>query len=255
MHPVPLAALRDNYIWVIQDDRKLTVIDPGEANPVLNYCQEHDTTVSFILITHHHHDHTGGIQILKKHFPHVQVIGPADLRMYTPDIPIHKDTKMVQTTHPKRTWHILHTPGHTMDHICYHCDEHFFCGDTLFSAGCGRAFEGQPSDLYDAFTQISKLPNNTVLYPAHEYTYQNCLFALRVDPNNPHLQQATQEAREKTAQKQPTLPTTLAREKNINPFLRTHTTCIQNNLKQITDSSLTNPLEVFATLRKIKDNY
>lgn len=255
MQPIALNALYDNYIWAIPDNVSLTVIDPGEAQPVLDYCRKQSLNLTTILITHHHHDHTGGIATLKECFPAAQVVGPANVNAYQPDIAIHPHTTQIHTRNPDRTWRIIHTPGHTMDHICYYLAPHLFCGDTLFSAGCGRAFEGSYEDLYHSLQTLQKLPPETLVYPAHEYTLQNCEFALSIDPHNTDLQQAHAQAKKLRAQKQPTLPSTLAHEQRINPFLRTDDPSLHQQLNKITATTYTNALEVFTTLRKIKDNY
>ncbi len=255
LQPIALTALRDNYIWVIPNNKNLTVIDPGEAQPVLDYCKENALTITTILITHHHYDHTGGLATLKQHFPTAQLVGPSDLDACPPDTAIYPHTTHVHTTNPARTWSILHTPGHTMDHVCYYSAPHLFCGDTLFSAGCGRAFEGSYQDLFQSLQTIQKLPPETGVYPAHEYTLQNCEFALSVDPDNEDLQKAYIKAKRLRAKNQTTLPTTLAHEQRINPFLRTHEPTLHNHLNKITATTYSNTLEVFTTLRKLKDNY
>lgn len=255
MQPIPLAALHDNYIWIIPHDRSLTVIDPGDAQPVLDYCNEHSLTLTTILITHHHLDHTGGIASLKQHFPTAQLIGPASLHTTSPDVAIYPHTTDIHTDGPIKTWRILHTPGHTMDHICYYSAPHLFCGDTLFSAGCGRAFEGTHEDLFHSLETLLKLPADTRVYPAHEYTLQNCDFALSVDPNNADLIKAQRDAKQLRSKNQPTLPTTLAKEQRINPFLRLQDPALRDHLSKITPITCANALEVFTTLRKLKDNY
>ena len=142
-----------------------------------------------------------------------------------------------------------------MDHLCYYNAPHLFCGDTLFSAGCGRAFEGSYQDLYQSLKILQKLPSQTQLYPAHEYTLNNCQFALSIDPDNADLQKAEREASQLRSENQPTLPTTLDKELRINPFLRVQNHTLRNRLNKITTTTCTNALEVFTTLRKLKDNY
>ncbi|QYJ84627.1 hydroxyacylglutathione hydrolase [Shewanella mesophila] len=254
----PIAAFNDNYIWLISDahNKQHYVVDPGDSNVVITYLKQHNIELSGILITHHHHDHTGGILGLQAHSGHkLHVYGPDDenIEGITHSISAQMDsiTLPLLPTPIK----VFHLPGHTLGHIAYLIDGHLFCGDTLFSAGCGRLFEGTPTQMLRSLNRLSELDDDTLVYPAHEYTLANLSFALHVEPANKALQQYHQKAMQLRTEEQPTLPTTLALEKAINPFLRANSADIQQNLSTHFQQPISDEQTCFTLLRQWKDNF
>ena len=255
MNIIPIPALKDNYIWVIEHAHALTVIDPGESQPVLNYAQEHNLNITDILITHHHHDHTGGVKRLKHAFPQALVVGPKMPATICPIDYIITQEAVYKSAKTKLNWTILQTPGHTLDHICYYLPGILFCGDTLFSAGCGRLFEGTALDMYTSLKKIYTLPDSTKIYPAHEYTLNNISFAEKVMPDSSQLQEYKVKIKHKRSTNHPSLPTSLEQEKAINPFLRSHCETLKAKVNQLTYTNCTSELDVFTALRKLRDNH
>lgn len=250
---IPLPAFQDNYIWLIvhENRRTLTCIDPGDAIPVLSYATHHQLSLESILLTHHHHDHIGGVAPLCQHFPDAIVYAPHDQRIPFAHRRVSEGDTLKMTDYCFR---VMEIPGHTSSHIAYHdIEQHWlFCGDTLFSGGCGRVFDGSLEDLYNSLLKIRQLPPQTAVYCAHEYTQANLRFAAFVEPQNPWIQAYQAEL----AQHHPacTLPSTLAKEKNINPFLRADTVALR-------DFALTrqldwdDPFEIFKCLRAEKNEW
>lgn len=169
-----IPAFNDNYIWLIQNsDQRCAVVDPGDAKPVLEYIQTHNLTLDAILITHHHADHTGGISELARHFPNADIVGPAN----DPVPPLtHPVSGGDQIKLFDEVFFVLGLEGHTLGHIGYVGDGKLFCGDVLFSAGCGRVFEGTMEQMYTSLEKIAALPEETEVYCAHEYTAGNLFF-------------------------------------------------------------------------------
>lgn len=251
MKILALQSLTDNYIWILEKKDSIIAVDPGTAEPVLAYLANCQSQLSAILLTHHHHDHTGGVRTLQTHFPSATTYGPR-----IPDL--HVD-HVVSTQHAVMVdhvpWQILHTPGHTLDHICFYHDHHLFCGDTLFSAGCGRVFEGTSQQLFAGLEKIKTLPDDTFLYPAHEYTLDNLKFAQHIEPHNTALATHVQHVRSVRRRDRPSVPTTLLQEKNINPFLRCHQHEIQERVAMLSKKSCTTPLSTFTAMRALKDQF
>lgn len=251
MYTEAVSAFDDNYIWVIRDDTVCIVIDPGDATPVLDYIQRHQLSLSAILITHHHHDHTGGI---------TELVAAFDCPVYGPDNPSIKgithpvtDGGRVQLQAPELTFEVIACPGHTLDHIAFYCKPWLFCGDTLFSAGCGRMFEGQPAQFWQSLQRLTALPADTEVYCAHEYTAANLKFAKLVEPDNKMIDEHMDWVQKKRQRNEKTLPTTIALEAQINPFLRCHLQTIKDAAQHHAQTSLTEPAEVFACLRHWKN--
>lgn len=242
----PVTAFTDNYIWTIEQAPSAVCIDPGAAEPVLQFLQKNHLTLDAILITHHHLDHTGGIDALSKHYPQCQVYGPANIPNITQ---VTQEHDSIQTA--VGTFHTWDIGGHTQSHLGYFIESHFFCGDTLFSAGCGRVFDGTITSLFHSLQKINTLPEYTLLYPAHEHTLNNLKFALTLEPDNPNLQAAFSFAQEH----KPTLPTSLEHERLINPFLRTNQTEFIKNIQKNTQYPTKDALTLFTALRKAKDNF
>lgn len=248
-----LPALSDNYIHLLHDPQSGTtaVVDPAEAGPVLVALAVHGWRLDHVLNTHHHGDHVGANLELKRHTG-CQIVGAACDRSRIPGIDIaltHGDTFMLGA----EVLQILETPGHTLGHIVYHAPDSqaLFCGDTLFSLGCGRLFEGTAAQLYQSLQHIKALPPQTRIYCAHEYTAANGRFALSVEADNRDLQQRLMEVAALRRAGLPSLPSTLAQELASNPFLREHSPSIRTHL-QMQDHE---PVEVFAKLRALKDNF
>lgn len=248
---VPIPAFSDNYIWVIIDETQtcFDCVDPGQAEPIINYANTHGLTLRNILLTHHHDDHIGGVCNLTKTFPNCMVYGPQDSRI--PHIKhIVKSQDIIALG--DHTYQILSNPGHTSTHISYYEPKQgwLFCGDTLFSAGCGRVFDGTIEQLHESLLLFKKLPPSTLVFCAHEYTKQNIRFALSVEPNNQVLQEHLNQLNNQEALC--SLPSPLSLECLINPFLRTDAPdVIQYALNH--GALNTSSLEVFKTLRHEKN--
>ncbi len=254
MKVVPIRALNTNYIWTISTDQQATVIDPGEASQVIQYLADHRLKCSNIIITHHHPDHTGGVRALLEHFPHTPVYGPDLTHLGIDAIDVSKE-KNIQIKGFAKPWQIMPTPGHTLDHLSFYYPGHLFCGDTLFSAGCGRIFEGTPEQMFHSLNLIKNLPPDTLVYPGHEITLNNIRFAESIDNNNPDLAHYKKETIKRLNQDQPSLPSTLDLELKVNPFLRTEVSTIQDKISKQVSTDISTPLDTFIALRKLKDNF
>jgi hydroxyacylglutathione hydrolase len=250
IHAIP--AFSDNYIWLIRfGDRQAAVVDPGEAEAVLRTLREQNLTLAAILITHHHWDHVGGIEVLRGHFP-VPVYGPAS-------------EQIPQLSHPCRDGDridlddlhlaVMEVPGHTASHIAYYGHDALFCGDTLFAAGCGRLFGGTAAQLYDSLNKISQLPINTYVYCAHEYTLANLKFARAVEPENSDIRHREETAQVKRSQGEATVPSQLALELKTNPFLRCHVKEVITATQGFAGREPKDAAEVFKVLRYWKDSF
>ncbi|CAM3587890.1 hydroxyacylglutathione hydrolase [Pseudoalteromonas sp. CO348] len=249
-----IKAFDDNYIWVIKDplSSNCWVIDPGDEQPVLDYLAKFDLTLQGILVTHHHWDHTDGIAPLLLHFPSLTVYGPKNgkYKGITHGLSEHDKITLFDTT-----LNIIATPGHTLDHICYVNDELAFTGDTLFNAGCGRLFEGTPSQMWRSFEKLLTLPDTCKVYCTHEYTLANLAFAEAVEPTNQALTQYHQQAKSLRANNERTVPTTIEQQKAINPFLRAANEAILTQVPTQFIAPENTPEARFSALRKWKDNF
>ncbi|MFT8854812.1 hydroxyacylglutathione hydrolase [Acetobacter orientalis] len=217
-----IPALSDNYIWLLQDQKTglVAVIDPGEAAPVEAALNAANLKLSLILLTHHHADHTGGALALAHHY-NAHIAGPAGEQHRLPplDTTLHDGQSI---TLGQSMAQVIAVPGHTAGHIAYYFDapRALFCGDTLFSLGCGRLFEGTPAQMFASLHRFDTLPDDTLVCCAHEYTQSNAAFASQIDPTNTALQARAQEVAALRAAGKPTLPSTLGLERATNPFLR-----------------------------------
>ncbi len=246
-----IPAFNDNYIWLIQNsDQRCAVVDPGDAAPVLDYLQQHQLTLETILITHHHNDHIGGVAQLVHEFPDLNVVGPKNEPIPTVTHPVEEGMRIELFA---QEFLILDLPGHTLGHIGYLGDGKLFCGDVLFSAGCGRIFEGTPKQMFHSLNKLMTLNDETAVYCAHEYTTGNIAFALAVEPDNQQLHQYRDEVNRLRARKKPTLPTSIMLEKNINPFLRTQAEGVMRSVANRTEKN--DPLSVFTALRQWKNEF
>lgn len=249
----PISAFRDNYIWLIRDGQQAIVVDPGEADPVLRVLNKEQLTLAAILITHHHGDHTGGVQQLSAKYPATKVFGPA-MENITGVTHLLREGDQVSVDGIATQFQVLDIPGHTAGHIAYYGEGALFCGDTLFSAGCGRLFEGTPMQMHDSLCKIKVLPHDTQVFCAHEYTLDNIAFAKWVEPNNSALKQREMEAHLLQDQDKPTVPSLLAIECLINPFLRFAEPTVIQAAETFAQRPLTSEAEVFATIRHWKDS-
>ena len=234
-----IPCLKDNYSYLIIDEKKniACVIDPSEADPVIEYLEGNKIELKFILNTHHHYDHVGGNQELKKKYG-ASVIGYKDDKERIPSIDIlvkDQETWVYENFEAK----IIHVPGHTLGHICFYFykEESVFTGDTLFSLGCGKIFEGTYSQMFDSLMKLKKLPQNTKIFCGHEYTMQNSKFCIFHDANNQNLKNKVNDIEIKLKNNLPTIPSTIKDELECNIFFRS------------------NNIETFSKLRDLKDNF
>ncbi|PTQ85308.1 hydroxyacylglutathione hydrolase [Nitrosomonas ureae] len=254
IHPVP--AFKDNYIWIAHNRNYAIIIDPGTAVPVIEYLRLKKLQPSAILITHHHSDHTGGIAELLQLFD-IPVYGPGNESIAAITNPVQQND-IVNLPEISLNLTVLDTPGHTRGHIAYYGSDPWhmiFCGDTLFSCGCGRIFEGSATQLYQSLQKISRLPDATLIYCAHEYTLGNIAFARTVNPENKKLNEFAITAQELRHKNIPTIPTTLSLEKAINPFLRCEHQPIINSAQNYSAQPMQNPDNVFKVLREWKNKF
>ena len=218
----PIKALSDNYIWLVTTNEGSIVIDPGESKQIIDLVKSNEIDLEGILITHHHYDHTNGIEEILK-YKKVEVYGPKNnLNSITKRVKQNDVFNLIGLK-----FEVIETPGHTLDHIAFYClkDEKsiLFCGDTLFSVGCGRVFEGTYSQMYESLKKLSKLPENTQIFCGQEYTSSNLQFACAVEPNNQFIKEYNEE--------------------NL----------IDNINKKFGEVS--SEIEIFSTLRKWKDDF
>lgn len=219
----PIPAFNDNYFWLItrEGSKNCVVVDPGLAEPVIDYLNRNKLKLCTILITHKHADHTGGMLALKAR-TQATIYGPKNDGIEGLDVELSEnDTLSIASLH--LTFKVLELPGHTLGHIAYLGDDLLFCGDTLFSGGCGRVFEGTYKQMFASLMKLKALPNKTKLFCAHEYTLDNLKFGTTVEPENLEIQTCIQACIARQTKNQPTLPSTIGLEKRINVFLRAKT--------------------------------
>lgn len=241
----PLRVLVDNYAWVFPSNPGCAaVVDPGEAEPVLAHLQAAKLRLTHILLTHHHQDHVGGVEELRRRFEGVQVVGSQKDAHRLPTLNQGVvDREQIQVG--IRPISVLEVPGHTSGHVAYLLGDALFSGDTLFSFGCGRLFEGTPAEMWATLKKFRALPASTMLYSAHEYTVSNLRFALELEPENTPLLEKLEESLLRRERQQPTLPSPMQVEKRLNPFLR----CDNAHFIRHLGLEGKTPEEVFANLR------
>lgn len=248
-------ALKDNYIWLIRGETGdgAAIVDPGEAEPVVRALERGQLRPSAILCTHHHNDHVGGATELARRYA-IPVYGPA----HEP-IPAvtHRleDGSPVDLTELGLRFKAIATPGHTRGQINYYGHDMLFCGDTLFSAGCGRLFEGTAEQMHASLGRLAALPEHTKVYCGHEYTEANLRFALTVEPDNREAREHLDRVRELRAQGLPSLPSTIGLERRINPFLRSAASSVRKAAQNHASQALASEVEVFAAVRRWKDDF
>jgi hydroxyacylglutathione hydrolase len=252
-----LPALSDNYIFVLYDPQQkvAATVDPAEAKPVLKCLQQLDAELVAIFNTHHHFDHVGGNRELKKHYPQAVVYGSTEDQGRIP----HQEVFLKEgdtVTFAGRSGEVFFVPGHTRGHIAYYFPPsdgeeigELFAGDTMFVGGCGRLFEGTPNQMVDSLGKLKKLPDQTRLWCAHEYTLKNYQFAISVEPNNPVVQERYQQVQQARQEGKATVPSLLEEEKRTNPFLRWE----DESLQAIAQSR--DPVQTFGRLRGMKDRF
>lgn len=249
---IPISAFKDNYIWLFYDEttRSAWVVDPGEAEPVIEALNAQKLQLNGIIITHHHYDHSGGVKTLQEKYNHLAVYGShkSPLNVIT-----HRVKDRDAITCSNMTFNVIEIPGHTLDHTAFFGNNWLFCGDTLFSMGCGKIFEGTPELMYHSLGKLKQLPDPTQVFCGHEYTLANLNFAKIVEPNNPAIINKIQQITEIRKQNKPTLPSTLREEKWLNPFLRCEEAAIIKAVENHTGRKLPNVVDVFAKLREWKN--
>ncbi len=251
---IQIPVLTDNYIYLLHDaaSHKTAVVDPTEAQPVLTFLDQQGWSLDYIFNTHHHWDHVGGNRELKEKTGCLILASTYDQNRIPAIDQTLNDGDII--TLGAETIEIIATPGHTLGHIVYFCRQQhaLFCGDTLFSLGCGRLFEGSAEQMFQSLAKIKALPDHTKIYCAHEYTQANARFALSIEPDNETLSAYANKIELLRKQGQATIPSTLATEKACNPFLRTDQESIRRSLdmKEHTDE-----VAIFARLRKLKDQF
>ena len=269
MKLLALPALTDNYIWILHNGQQALVVDPGVAEPVAAFLRQNKLALAAIAITHHHADHTAGADALYRncHNSATQVYLPAADGLPDSHFPsiaaaaIRRCREGGSMQALGLTMQIIDTPGHTTGHIAYFLDTQpglaapvLFCGDTLFSAGCGRIFEGTAAQMLQSLSKLADLPTNTQVCCAHEYTLANLRFASAVEPHNTEIRDYTISCQQLHDQHQPTLPSTMAQELKINPFLRLSQPTVQAAAQQYTPDAY-HPEEILAALRNWKSNF
>ena len=234
-----IKCLKDNYSYVIIDEKynHACVVDPSEAEPIINFVESKNIKLKFVLNTHHHYDHVGGNNDLKKKYK-IKIVGFKNDKQRIPNIDILLENNEIWKSENFEA-KIIHIPGHTSGHICFYFikEKIAFTGDTLFSLGCGRIFEGTYEQMYNSLNKLKKLPPDTKIYCGHEYTLQNSLFCSKYDKNNKNLKKKIIEIKRKVEKNLPTIPSTLKEELTYNIFLRAKN------------------LEDFSKLRDLKDNF
>jgi len=249
----PIKAFSDNYIWLVTTNQGSIVVDPGESSKICKLLNENSIDLKGILITHHHFDHTDGISDILK-IKNIEVYGPSNnINTISKRLKGGDSINIIGIN-----FKVIEVPGHTLDHIAFHAIyENFsilFCGDTLFCGGCGRVFEGTYEQMHNSLKKISTLPINTKIYCGHEYTESNLFFATEVEPENKKLTDFYNEIKLKRQKDEVSLPTTLQKELDINPFLRCNKKNIQTNISEKFNIKQ-NEADVFAAIRKWKDNF
>lgn len=258
-----ISAFSDNYIWCLSDPAsgKALIVDPGQAQPVLEHLTRHQLSLDTILVTHHHPDHTGGIAELTKAFPDARVTGPADSPFKGVTNPVHPGGEVVWRG---LTFQVMAVPGHTLDHIAFYTatpvDNRpvLFCGDTLFVCGCGRLFEGKPEQMKQSLHSLRDLPDATAVYCAHEYTLANLRFARSWLPDDAELAAFEQDCIARRERGEATVPSTMATEKALNPFLRWDDPAVIEAASRYASSAglpCDSDNAIFAAIRHGKDHF
>lgn len=255
-----IKAFTDNYIWLLQhkDIKQITLVDPGDADVCINYIEQHGLQLANILITHDHSDHIGGLEKLttycQEHQWPLTIYGSKKHTSLNYDVCLEEDD-VIYMANLDVSFSIIELPGHTLDHIAYISDDILFCGDTLFSGGCGRIFSGSAKQLHNSLNKLRQLPERTRVYCTHEYTLANLNFALTIEPYNTELVHYYNQVTNLRDKNLKTLPSSIMLEKKINPFLRCHLPEISHAVTEFSNKNLLDELSVFTALRELKDNF
>jgi len=254
LHPIP--AFDDNYIWALHNGQQAWVVDPGDARPVQDWLSSQNLTLEGVLITHHHGDHAGGVPTLLAHNA-VRAYGPARETLPAGVHGLNGGDMLDVLGH---RFEAIDVPGHTLGHLAYYCADVggnplLFSGDTLFSGGCGRLFEGTAAQMLASLDQLAALPGHTRVCCAHEYTLSNLRFATAVEPTNPDLQRYRQWCEAERAAGRPTLPSQMRQELAINPFLRSREPAVRQAIYQHSPATPAGDTAAFAALRQWKDHF
>jgi len=249
-----IPALSDNYIWLAASGPDAMVVDPGEAQPVLDACEKDRLEVRAVLVTHHHDDHIGGIPGVLEKFPDAKVYAPRNPKFTFPHEVVSEGAR-VNVEDLGVIFDVYDTPGHTNDHVSYCDGKHLFCGDVIFGCGCGKLLEGSPKEMFISLEKLSKLPDETLIYCGHEYTLDNIRFAMAADPSNTRIESREKLERAKVGRGEPTMPSTMELEKATNPFLRWGANAIKSKAEKRLGKRPEHTYEILGALRKWKDRF
>lgn len=253
----PVPAFRDNYIWAIhaphRNEHLAVLVDPGEPEAILSWLDAHKVRPVAVLVTHHHGDHTGALPALLRRWS-MPVFGPRKESISGLSHPV-EEGGIVEVPELGLHLQVLETPGHTRGHVCYFGHGWLFSGDTLFSCGCGRLFEGTAREMHDSLRRLARLPPETLVYCAHEYTLPNIGFAREVEGDNPDLENRYMTARQLRKAGRPTLPSSVGQELATNPFLRCQEHTVRVAIMQHSGLPVNSDVEAFSLLRQWKDSY
>lgn len=255
LHVTGIPAFHDNYLWLLQrpGEARVTVVDPGDAAPVLAFLQQHQLVLDSVLVTHHHRDHIGGVPALKA-ATGATVYGPAMERIAECDVALHGG-ETIELPALQLRFEVLAVPGHVREHIAFYGDGRLFCGDTLFLAGCGRVFTGTVEQLFASLNQLKQLSPETLIYCTHEYTASNLRFARAVEPDHAGLQAREASALARRSRGEATVPGSLAEELATNPFLRGTEPALQQAVAAATGEPIADALACFTALRAWKNRF
>ena len=256
MQIVPIPCLRDNYAYLVvcEETRRAVIIDPSEAAPIATAIADHHVTPIAIWNTHHHWDHIGGNKWLIEQYPTLQVVGHISDKGRIPGQTVRIEDGDLVTLSDGITARVIHNPGHTEGAVSYYFEDAqcVFTGDTLFAAGCGRMFEGNPAQMHASLETLASLPSETRVYCGHEYAESNLRFSLTVEPENERSQDRFDQLKHET---QPSLSSTIGQERDTNPFLRTNVSSVISAASGFAKAPLSEPKDVFAALRRWKDQF